>query len=118
MTDFTNTTNTALAGNIRSYLEGTHQVNTYDMMTEAARRLAAIDQPKPESGWCIEHVDSKPSQPYYWSPQALHVGGSADILRDWTPDHALAVRFARLEDATIVRNSLSTEHRVAEHIWG
>jgi hypothetical protein len=61
-----------------------------------------------EIGWIIERGDSSVAAPRYWH-------GSA-----WSPDHMLAIRFARQIDASRIARHLDPSvpiHRICEHQW-
>ena len=64
-----------------------------------------------ENGWVIEHRNSQTCAPMYW------------IGNDWSPDHLLAIRFARKVDAERTVSGFDEDapawpqHRVCEHKW-
>lgn len=68
-----------------------------------------------EVGWVIEHKNSEPCAPLYWSGNG------------WSRDHLRAIRFARKEDAERTARGWDeddplphepAEHRCCEHAWG
>lgn len=72
---------------------------------------------KVEGGWVIEEGNSEVSRPRYW--MAIDKTGNF-----WSLVSTNAVRFARREDALIVRSCIEKmypddgTHRVAFHEWG
>ena len=66
-----------------------------------------------EYGWLIEHKETGPAGPAYWTPKPFMLR-----VEPWTFDNLDAVRFARREDAQRVADTLpGGPHRVAEHGW-
>jgi hypothetical protein len=67
--------------------------------------------------WCIEHADSEPSRPRYFT-------GKRHPAMQWSDpgDHAEALRMARKEDAERVASFAgfyepNPTHRICEHGW-
>lgn len=65
-----------------------------------------------ELAWVIERADSQVSQPIYFTGY-----DQRGVVRLWSMNPDIAVRFARKVDAESISNALDTPTRIAEHGW-
>ena len=89
-----------------------------EWIAKAEAAIAALTPPEgvdERYGWVIEHRDSEPSWPLYWTGKNTY-----NLDECWSRDHMDAVRFCREKDADVMRLILGGApscHRIAEHGW-
>ena len=81
-----------------------------DLVPAQRLRDAEARAERLEFAWVIEHENSEPCDPVYWTGLQIMA---------WSPDHEQAIRFARQCDAETMANGYIKRHptRVAEHGW-
>lgn len=83
------------------------------------RASGAVQVSDVEFGWVIEHRDSRPSAPLYFTGcrEKSYHGGIYTPIPAWSHYDACALRFSRRVDAEAMLPLFPETHRVAEHGW-